>query len=103
MNSAFVVLENTAKLKPVSKQTAIPMKGENSITSYSVVLTLKSSKIRLLVKEILVSEAWGIYFPWILIATIKMMTWMMVGCLILNKLGRRRMKLCQRVMATLQC
>ena len=44
-----------------------------------------------------------IYFPLSLIVSIKMMTRTMVGCLILNKLGRRRVKLCQRVMATLQC
>ena len=31
-----------------------PMKGENSITSYCVVVTFKSAKIRWLVKEILV-------------------------------------------------
>ena len=36
-------------------------------------------------------------------ASIKLMTWMMDGCLILNKLGRRRVKLSHRVMATLQC
>ena len=36
-------------------------------------------------------------------AGIKLMTQTMDGCLILNKLGRRRLKLCQRVMATLQC
>ena len=36
-------------------------------------------------------------------ASIKLMTGTMDGRLILNKLGRRRVKLCQRVMATLQC
>ena len=45
----------------------------------------------------------GIHFPWILIVSIKMMTRTMDGCLILNKLGRRRVKLSQRMMATLQC
>ena len=35
----------------------------------------------------------GIYFSWILIVSIKMVTQKMDGCLILNKLGRRRVKL----------
>ena len=35
---------------------------------------------------------------------IELLTRTMDGCLILNKLGRRRrVKMCQRVMATLQC
>ena len=38
----------------------------------------------------------GYIFSWIIIVSIKLMTRMMDGCLILNKLGRRRMKLCQR-------
>ena len=37
-----------------------------------------------------------------MMASIKLMAWMLDGCLILNKLGRRRVKVCQRVMATLQ-
>ena len=43
------------------------------------------------------------YFSWMMTASIKLLTQMMDGCLILNKLGRRRVKLYQRVMATLQC
>ena len=35
--------------------------------------------------------------------SIKLMTQMMDGCLILNKLQRSRVKLCQKVMAALQC
>ena len=35
-------------------------------------------------------------------ASIKLTTKTMDGCLILNKLGRRRVELCQRVMATLK-
>ena len=67
-------------------------------------MTFKSAKILWLVKEIIVSEALGLYFSWIMIASIKLMTRTMDECLILNKLGRRRrLKLCQRVMATLQC
>ena len=69
------------------------MKGENSITSYCVVLMFKSAKIQWPVKEILVSEALGIYFSWIMIMSIKLMTWTMDECLILNKLGRRRVTL----------
>ena len=71
----------------------LPMKGENSITSYCIVLMFKLAKIWRLVKEILVSEALGIYIPWILIASIKMTARALDGCLILNKLGRRRVKI----------
>ena len=81
----------------------LPIKGENSITSYRIVLTFKLAKIRWLVKEILVSKAVGVYFPQILIASIKMMTGTMDGCLILNKMGSWRVKLGQGVMATLHC
>ena len=80
----------------------LPMKGENSITSYCVVLMFKLAKIQWLIKEILVFKALGIYFSWIVLASLKLMTQTMDGCLILNKLGRR-VKLCNRVMATLQC
>ena len=85
-------LENS-QLKPVSKWTSYWWR-ESSITSYCVVLMFKSAKIWRLVKELLVSETLGIFFPQILIASIKMMTRTMHGCLILNKLGRRRKKLC---------
>ena len=61
------------------------------------------SKNTMASQEMLVSEALGIYFPWNMIASIKLMTRTMDGWLIMNKLRRRRVKLCQRVMATLQC
>ena len=96
-NSASVVLENSAKPKPVSRW------WERTLSlPIALFLTFKSAKIWWLVKEILVSEALGVYFPWGLIASLKMMTPMMDWRLVLNKLGRRE-KLCQRVMATLQC
>ena len=41
----------------------------------------------------LVSEALGMYFSWILMVNIKVMARTMNGCLILNKLGRRRVKI----------
>ena len=47
-------------------------------------------------QEMLVSEALGIYFPWNMIASIKLMTRTMDDCLILNKLGRGRVKLSER-------
>ena len=43
------------------------------------------------------SEAMTIDFSWMTTASIKLMTRTMVECLILNKLGRRTVKLCQRV------
>ena len=94
-NSAFVVLENTAKLKPVSKQTFFQLRErESSITSYSVVLTFKSAKIQWVVKRnIKFSEALDLYFSWMMTASIKLLTRTMDGCLILDKLVRRRMKL----------
>ena len=85
------------------KTNFLPMKRENSITSYCIVLTFKSAKIWWLVKEILVSEALGINFLWTLIASIKIMTQTMDECLILNKLGSWTVKLCQTAKATLQC
>ena len=99
----FSCLGKHSYTKTGFKTNFLPMKGENSITSCCVVLTFKSAKSRLLVKEILVSEALGVYFSWIMIASIKLMTRTMDGWLIMNKLRRRRVKLCQRVMATLQC
>ena len=86
------------------KTNFLPMKGENSITSYCVVLTFKSVETQWLFEEIWVYwSIWYGLFSWIMTASIKLMTRTMDGCLILNKLGRRRVKLCQRVMATLQC
>ena len=52
-------------------------------------------------KNINFFKAFDMYFSWMMSVSIKLMTWMMDGCLILNKLGRRRVTLCQRVMATL--
>ena len=42
-------------------------------------------------------------FSWMMKLSIKLMTWMLNGSLILNKLERRRVKLYQRMMAMLQC
>ena len=42
-----------------------------------------------------------IYFTWMMTAGIKLLTQKMDGCLILNKLVRRRVKLYQRAMAAL--
>ena len=53
----FVVLEKHSQSETGFKTNFLPMKGENSITSYCVVLKFKSAKIEQLVKEILVSEA----------------------------------------------
>ena len=61
MNSTFVVLENTAKTETGFKTNFLLMKNENSITSYCVVLMFKSSKIQLLIKEILVFWSIGSY------------------------------------------
>ena len=36
------------------------------------------------------------YFSWMMMVGIKLMTRMMDGCLILNEMGRRRVKVCQR-------
>ena len=75
------------------------MKGENSVTSYCIVLMFKlAKKIWWLVKEILVFWSIDIYFLWMMTEIIKLMTQIMDKCLILNELGRRRMKLCQSVM-----
>ena len=75
------------------------MKGGNSITSCWVVLVFKLAKI----KKYYFSKALDIYFSWVMTASIKLMTQTIDWCLILNKLGRRRVKLCEKVMATLQC
>ena len=97
----FCCLGRHSQIETGFKTNFLPTKEENSITSYCVVLTFKLARMQWLVKEILISKALGIYFLWILIASIKMMTLTMDGCL--NKLGKRRVKLCQRVTATLQC
>ena len=44
-NSTVVVLENTAKTETGFKTNFLLMKNENSITSYYVVLMVKSAKI----------------------------------------------------------
>ena len=90
----FCCLEKHSQTETGFKTNFLPMKGENSISSYCIVLMFRLVKIRWLVKDLLVSEALGIYFPWILIVSIKMMTQMIDGFLILNKLGKRRVKLC---------
>ena len=40
MDSMFVVLENIAKLKPVSKENFLPMKGKNSYNTLSLPIAL---------------------------------------------------------------
>ena len=75
----------------------LPTKGENLITSYCIVLMFRSAKIWWLVKEILVSWSIGCiytFYGWWQ-SGIKLWTGMMDGCLILNKLVRRRVKLHQ--------
>ena len=47
-------------------------------------------------------EAVERFFSWMMTASIKLMTRMVDECLILNKPGRRRVTLCQRVMAAVQ-
>ena len=59
-NSTFVVLGKHSQTETGFKTNFLPMKGENSITFYCIVLALKSAKIWSLVKEILASEALGI-------------------------------------------
>ena len=65
------------------------------------VLALNQEKYGGQSRQYLFSEASDTYFSWMMIASIKLMTRMMDGCLILNKLRRGRVS--QRVMATLQC
>ena len=67
----FCCLGKHSQTETGFKTNFLPMKGENSITSYCIALIFKLAKIWWLVKEILVSEALGVYFPWILIASIK--------------------------------
>ena len=59
-HSTFVVLEN--KTETSFKMNFLPMKGENPITSYCVVLMFKSAKMQWLVKEILVFWSIGYTF-----------------------------------------
>ena len=74
-NSTFVVLANTAKLKPVSKWTSFlcfdVQIGRNTMAS--------QRKIS--------SKAVGVHFSWIMIASIKLMTQTMDGCLFYIKWG----------------
>ena len=76
----FCCLGNYSNTETCFKTNFLPMKRVNSITSYCVVLTFESTKIRWLVREILVSEALEIYFSWIIIASIKFMTRTMDEC-----------------------
>ena len=94
MNTTFVVLENS-QFQTSSKMNCLLMKGENSITSDCVVWT---------VKEILVFWSIGyIYFSCMMTMSIKLMPRTKNGCLILNTLWRRRVKLCQRVHCNVNC
>ena len=78
------------------------MKGENSITSYCIQI-----------RENMMAKQRNISFlkHWIYIHVMNDdskrevgdLQWTMDGYLILNKLGRRRVKLCQKAMASLQC
>ena len=72
------------------KMNFLPMKGENAITSYCTVLTFKSVKIWWLVKAVLVFLKHWIYFSWMMTESIKLLTLTIDGCLILDKLVRRR-------------
>lgn len=74
------------------------MEQENSYHFLCTVLIFRMAKIQWLVKEMLVF--WSTGYPTV---SIKLMLWVMNGCLILNKLVRRRVKLCWRVMTTLLC
>ena len=80
----FRCLGKHSKTETSFKMNFFPMKGKNSITSYCIVLTFKSAKIQWVVKKILVSEALGTYFKWIMMASITLMTQIMGGCLIPN-------------------
>ena len=100
-NSAFVVLENS-QTETGFKTNFLPMKGENSITAYCIVLMFKQAKIWWQVKEILVSKALRIYFHWILTASVKMWLGWWVGAWFWINLGWGEWK-CQRVIVTLQC
>ena len=92
-NSTFGVLEKHSHTETTFKMNGLLIKGENSNTSYCIVLMFKSAKMRWQVKEVLVSEALGIYFSWIMMVSTKLMIQTMDECLIINKLG----------MTTLQC
>ena len=96
----FCCLGKHSQTETGFKRNFLPIKGENPITSYCIVLTFKSAKMRWLVKEIWVFWSIGyVYFSWMMTASIKLLTQMM------NKLvrRRRRVKLYQTVMATLRC
>ena len=98
----FCCLGKRSQAETSFKTNFLPMKGENLITSYCSVLTFKLAKMCWL-KTYYFSEALDMYFSWIMTVGMKLMTRTTDGCLTLNKLGRRRVKLCQRVTATLQC
>ena len=98
----FCCLGKHSKTETGFKMNFLPMKRENSNSSYCVVLTFKAVKIQWLVKEILVFWSPG-HILFMDHDSEHEVDDLMDGCLILNKLVRRRVKLCQRVMATLQC
>ena len=98
----FCCLGKHSQTESSFKTNFLPMKRENPITSYCVVLTFKSAKMRWLINEILV--VWS------------------TGCILfmdddrehkvvglgrwlgkIDKLVRRRAKLCHKEMARLQC
>ena len=78
------------------------MKRENSVTSCFVVLTFQIGENMMASQRNICFLKHRIFvgFSWMMTASIQLMTGTMDGCLILNKLGRRRVALCPRVMAT---
>ena len=98
----FCCLGKHSKTETGFKMNFLPMKRENSNSSYCVVLTFKVVKRQWLVKEILVFWSPG-HILFMDDDSEHKVDDLMDGCLILNKLVRRRVKLCQRVMAILHC
>ena len=101
--STVIVFENTAKQKSVSKQMSFWWRERTLPLPFALFWRSNRWKYTGCLKKYWFSEALDIDFTWMLIASIKLLTRMMDGCLILNKLGWRRVKLCLRVMITLQC
>ena len=84
------------------KTNFLLMKRENSVTSCFVVLTFQIGENMMASQRNICFLKHRIFvgFSWMMTASIQLMTGTMDGCLILNKLGRRRVALCPRVMAT---
>ena len=95
-NSTVDVLENTAKLKPASKQTSFQWRERALSLPTALFWCSNRPKYDGYSKKHQFSEALVIDFSWMMTASIKLLTRMMDGCLILNKLGRRRVRMCQR-------